>query len=128
MSKTQRRRRAREAKRPIGRMLDRRDLAGRIVNPCNLACFTCDRFLGHNRHACPGVKARDKSDPNELPLCHVDFRTGRMESPLDYRTGELKPGQEKFYNTLHSGPWPAESGCAWVAVKRKNPPAVQGAY
>lgn len=113
MSKALQKRWAREAKRPIGRMKE--DIAMRIVKPCHLACFTCDRFLGHN-HACPGVKARAKSDPKELPMCHVDFRTGKMQSPLDYLTGELIAGQGKFYEVAAEG---HQGDCSWVVVKKR---------
>lgn len=120
MSKAQRKRRHREAQKPIGRMKER--LIGRIVEPCLLACFTCDRFVGHN-HGCPGIKARNGDDEKELPavskvelpICHVDFRTGKMESPLDPHTGKLVRGQEKFYEVAAEG---RQGTCSWVAWRK----------
>lgn len=102
------------AKKPVRQMIER--LAGRIANPCHLRCLTCDRFIGHN-HGCPGIKAARRDVPRGHPVCHVDFRTGQRQAPLDPHTGELIAGQEKFYETTASG---HQGGCAWVAVRRRK--------
>ena len=72
-----------------------RQYAGRITKGLHWGCPACRRFLGHDG-GCPGVRGHGR----RLPICHENFRTGRMEWPYRVAIGgglDRVEGQEKFW-------------------------------
>ena len=98
-------RKAALAKTPLAKMLER--VKTRCVAGCNHRCCECKHFIGHTG-SCPGVWMQPPPFPRRTPvtpICHVHFRTGRMELPFD-DAGRFVAGQEKFWKHEHvAGPF-----------------------
>ena len=84
----------------LAAMIDR--VAARSVRGLHSACPACRKFTGQAGR-CPGMRAKSARRGGSeflLPLCHENFRTGRLEWPYEIAAGgglRRVPGQEKFW-------------------------------